>query len=252
MTFAFRPSLALLASFVLVACGDDGGGSSSETSGGDGSTSGEASTSSDASTSAGTSEGTSAGTASGGSTSEGTSTSAGTSASTSSTSGDATGTGSTSGGAEYCAGWEDAPAPAFLALDNLMMEPLVPGATLPLECGGQGLFMFGLYPRFGGFTPASEFLDFSVVVDVEGFNDNPEGHFFSGPVSYYLGCEPILGGVGGVLPVIPWDEIPDLTALDGEPAQVHVVMHAPGGDVTVDVEVVLSAVKDDGWAFCGG
>ena len=31
---------------------------------------------------------------------------------------------------------------------------------MPLECGGQGLFMFGLYGKFGGFTPTSDIVNF--------------------------------------------------------------------------------------------
>lgn len=224
---ALRGSLvAVVASCGLWACGDDGAGTSAGTSSG-----GESS--------AGTSSGTSGA-------------SDGSSAGTSGSSGTGESTGSTTGGAEFCQGWEDAAGPAYLKLENRLGEALVPGATLPLECGPQGIFMFGLYPHFGGFTPASDQLEFTVVMDVEGFNLNPDGHFFSGPVAYYVGCEPILGGVVGVLPAIPWDEIPDPTVLDGKTGHVNVVMHAPGGDVTVDVDVTLTAVKDDGWAFCGG
>ncbi len=41
-----------------------------------------------------------------------------------------------------------------------------------------------------------------LVVDVEGFNTNPEGHFYSAdPLGYYVSCDPILGGVLGVLSV---------------------------------------------------
>ena len=222
-SLGFAPRVAATA-LIWAGCGGDDGASA-------GTTSAEA-------TSAGT---TSAGT-----------TTAGTSGETGETGETGEGTGATTGEAEFCAGWEEAPPPAFLELWTVTEEPLVPGATLPLECGPQGLFMFGLYPRFGGFTPTSDTLEFSIVADVEGFNDNPEGHFFSGPVSYYLGCDPVIGGVVGVLPVIPWDEIADMTALDGKAAALHVVMHAPGGDVTVDVAVTLAATPSDGWGFCGG
>lgn len=168
------------------------------------------------------------------------------------TSGDGSG-GATTGGAMFCQGWEDTAPPAHLELYDKNMAPLTEGATLPIECGGQGIFMFGLYPKFGGFTPASDLLDFGLVVDVEGFNNNPDGHFYSAdPVGYYVGCEPVIGGVTGVLPIFPLDELANLPDLDGKPAQVHVVMHAPDGDVAVDVGVVLSVVKDDSWAFCGG
>ena len=130
---------------------------------------------------------------------------------------------------------------------------LADGGTLPLECGGQGIFMFGLYAEFGGFLPTSDIIDFAVVVDVEGFNDNPEGHFYSAdPIGYYVGCEPISGGPTGVVPIFTLDNLDDLTALDGKPADIHVVMHTDEGDVTVDFSVVLLVQKDDSWAFCGG
>ena len=35
--------------------------------------------------------------------------------------------------------------------DNQEIQP--DGTVLPLECGGQGLLMFPIYPSFGGFEP---------------------------------------------------------------------------------------------------
>ena len=136
--------------------------------------------------------------------------------------------------------------------DRLGAE-LKSGGTLALECGGQGIFMFGLYPTFGGFTPTSDNLDFKLVVDVEGFNTNPEGHFYSAdPVGYYLSCDPIIGGVIGVLPVFPLDNLDDLTALDGKPAHVQVSMPTGGAPVLVELDLTLAVVPDDSWGFCGG
>lgn len=159
----------------------------------------------------------------------------------------------TTGDPAFCHGWEGADVPAFLDLHDKDGNLLVDGGTLPLECGGQGLFMFGLYPTFGGFTPTGDILDFKLVVDVEGFNDNPEGHFYSAdPVGYYVSCEDVVGGVIGVLPVFPFDNLEDLTALDGKPAEVHVTLPTGDEPIAVDLSVVLSVVKDDSWGFCGG
>jgi hypothetical protein len=132
--------------------------------------------------------------------------------------------------------------------------PLADGATLPLECGGQGIFMFAMYAEFGGFMPTSDIVDFAVEVDVEGFNSNPEGHFYSAtPVGYWVGCEQVDGGPPtGFVPIFPLDNLDDLTVLDGKPADIHVVMHTDEGAVTLDFSVVLSVQKDDSWGFCGG
>ena len=220
----------LLALVLLFACGPEGGGTMSDAGTTGANTGGEATTGDASATAQATESGTTGDETTG----------AGTS-------------GATMGEGMFCEGWEGGAGPAWLELYDRAMAPLTAGATLPLECGGQGLFMFGVYPRFGGFVPTSDFVEFGIVVDVEGYNENPAGHFYSAdPVAYYVGCEPVLGGVTGVLPIFPFDELPDLTVLDGRPATVQIVMHAPGGDVTTEVEVVLSVVKDDSWGFCGG
>lgn len=162
-------------------------------------------------------------------------------------------TGTTDTGDAFCGGWQGADGELALALFDKDDKPLMDGATLPLECGAQGLFMFGLYPTFGGFTPASQNLEFTVEVDVEGYNTNPDGHFYSAdPVGYYVGCEPLDGGVSGVVPVFPLDNLADLTVLDGLFAGIHLVLHTEGGDITRDLQVKLAVVEDKTWAFCSG
>lgn len=241
-----RAFVAPVLSLVLAACPGGGGGSTGST--------GETSSgsASSGSTGAGTTGPlTATGEVStGGGETTGTSTGAPTTGDASSGGGDSSGT----GGAAWCYGYEESEPPAWLELYNKTMEPLTSGATLPLECGGQGIFMFGIYPQFGGFAPTdTDILDFDLVVDVEGYNTNPDGHFYNvSPIGYYVSCEMIIGGVVGVLPVFPLDSVPNVTDLDGKPATVKVVMHAPDGDVTVETDVVLSAVKDDTWTFCGG
>lgn len=142
----------------------------------------------------------------------------------------------------YCQGFErDAPAP-FFELAVMGGAPLVDGAVLPLECGGQGLWMFGLYPSLGGFDPGGYYPHVSVVVDVEGYDIGPTGHFYQRDgESYYIGCEQLDGGVSGVVPVFPPDELAELSEVDGLAAQVHVEVETPDGPLAVDALVTLSA-----------
>lgn len=159
----------------------------------------------------------------------------------------------TTGGPAFCWGWEGPDGPPFMDLHDRDGNLLTAGSPLPLECGGQGVFMFGLYPTFGGFTPTGDIMDVDIVVDVDGFNNNPEGHFYSAhPVGYWVSCEDVLGGVLGVLPVFPFDNLDDLTALDGKPAQLHVTVPIGDEPLVVDLDVVLSVTPDDSWNFCGG
>ena len=124
-------------------------------------------------------------------------------------------------------------------------QPFVDGVTWPLECGGQGLWMFALYPKMGGWDPGGTWVSFDITVDVEGFNNNPDGHFFSVQEAvYYIGCEVPDGGVVGVLPVFPPDDLADLSVLDGLPATAHVEIDAGGQTLTVDAQTVLSAPKE--------
>lgn len=233
-------SISLSCSLILGACGD--AGSSGETS------SGADSSSAASSSGPGSSGGETSSSETGGSTAPTSS-----SASDPTTTTAATTTDSTTGDAEFCQGWETADGEPYLVLHDRLGAELKSGGTLPLECGGQGIFMFGLYPTFGGFTPASDNLDFKLVVDVEGFNTNPEGHFYSAdPVGYYVSCDPILGGVLGVLPVFPLDNLDDLTALDGKPAHVQVSMPTGGAPVVVELDLTLAVVPDASWDFCGG
>ncbi|MDC0672656.1 hypothetical protein [Nannocystis radixulma] len=143
--------------------------------------------------------------------------------------------------AGYCWGLDDdAPAP-FLELYDHQGNQLGDGVTLPLECGAQGLWMFGLYPKFGGWDPKRDSVTFTLTVDVEGFNINPAGHFFSGDVDYYVGCDELDGGVFGVVPLLPPDELADLSMVDGLTANVHVELHASGQTLTFDAMMPLSA-----------
>lgn len=235
-----RLSPVLLAS-LLLACGDSSGGT--ETKGTDASSTGSAASTDGASTSS-ASEVTASSSTDASSTAVPTSGDTGTT-----TTGDTAS--STTGEPAWCYGWESAEGAPYLELHGRDAMPLVDGGQIQLECGGQGLFMFGLYPTFGGFTPPGDQITFDVVVDVEGHNTNPEGHFYSVTESgYYVGCEPIIGGVLGVVPVIPPDN-EDVLTLDGLPADFHVVLHTGAGDVVVDLTMTLVAKDDGSWGFCG-
>ncbi len=156
----------------------------------------------------------------------------------------------TTGEPAWCYGWEGAAGAPYLDLFGLDEALLVDGGEIQLQCGPQGSFMFGLYPSFGGFTPPGDQISFDVVVDVEGHNTNPEGHFYSVTDSgYYVGCEQIIGGVLGVVPVIPGDN-EDVLTLDGLLADFHVVLHTADGDITLDMKLTLLAKDDGSWEFC--
>ena len=102
--------------------------------------------------------------------------------------------------------------------------------------------MFGLYPSLGGFDPGGYDPEVSVVVDVEGYNIGPTGHFYQRDgESYYIGCEQLDGGVSGVIPAFPPDELAKLSEVDGLAAQVHVEVETPDGPLAVDALVTLSA-----------
>ena len=162
-------------------------------------------------------------------------------------------TDATTGEPGFCWGWNGADGPPYMDLHDKDGNLLTSGSPLPLECGGQGSFMFGLYPTFGGFTPTGDILEVALVVDVDGFNDNPEGHFYSAdPVAYYVACDDVIGGVYGVIPVFPFDNLGDLMALDGQPAQIHLTVPTGDEPLAVDLDVVLSVTPDDSWSFCGG
>ncbi len=167
------------------------------------------------------------------------------------TTGDPT-TGGTTGEAAYCHGWDGAAGPAHLELHNGDVL-LADGGVLNLECGGQGLYMFGLYPTFGGFLPTNDNVTFELTVDVPGHNTNPDGHFYSNvSVIYYVGCEDLIGGVFGVVPILPPDNDDPLT-LGGLTADVEVRLHAGDEVVTVKFTATLAVDPNDpSFMFCGG
>ncbi|MCA9663503.1 MAG: hypothetical protein KC486_34555 [Myxococcales bacterium] len=242
-------SLLALGSIALGGCAGDDGGTASE-SASSGSTSTSGSSTSGSSTTDATTDAT-ATTSSGGESS--TSTTAATT-----TTGESTTSMSTSTtGFEVChfggTGESGGSMDPWLEVTH-KGAMLSDGITLNLECGLQGLFMLELIPYFGGFELDDETVLFDVVVDVDGFNDNPDGHFYSiEGFHFYVGCDVFDGGVAYVIPIIPPDTIDDLLALDGAQGEVTVTMYPDGGGdpVTVMNTVKVGAVADDMWEFCG-
>ena len=192
-----------------------------------------------------------------GSESEGTTTmasdtSTGTADSTSGTS-----AGSTTGAEALCNGWsERGPDMPWLELYDAGGRPLASGGTYALECGGQGSWMFPIYPEMGGWQLADTSLSFSIEVVVEGF-PGPFGSFYVEPEYYYdLEClaETFDGGFAhDCIAVLPPDDIADLSELDGAPATIHVELTVDGDEpLVVDlVDMTISAPADLVAGGCG-
>jgi len=156
---------------------------------------------------------------------------------------------------DWCNGFNPN-GPMTLVIRNGDNEEIQPdGSVLPLECGGQGSLMFPIYPSFGGFEPPNgESVAFSVTLDVEGYNVGPGMHFFSTTnYSFEVDCSYDTYSYGysnSFLAMFPPDAIPDVTAVDGKPGVLHVTLHAPGGDIAFDANVVMRATEDD-FGYCG-
>jgi hypothetical protein len=193
-------------------------------------------------------------------TSSGTDTTAGTmgTAGTSATAGTmGTSADSTTGAEALCNGWsERGPDTPWLELYDIGGRPLASGGTYALECGGQGSWMFPIYPMMGGWELADPTLLFSVEVVVEGF-PGPFGSFYVEPEYYYgLECfaETFDGGFAhDCIAVLPPDDIADLAALDGAPATIHIELAIDGDDpLVVDlVDMTISAPADVVAGGCG-
>lgn len=163
------------------------------------------------------------------------------------TAGETTGPGTGETGevaANYCHGFQAVAEAPFLSLYILGGEVLEDGALWPIECGSEGQWMFGLYPSLGGWDPMASDVTFMVEVDVEGFNTDEAGHFFSGAVDYHIGCEDPFAGLLGVAPVFPPDSVTELMQLDGRTAEVRVTVLAGAMELTAEASVTLSAPSD--------
>jgi hypothetical protein len=133
------------------------------------------------------------------------------------------------------------------------------GANDPLavECGFQGFFMVELYPRLGGFVPTGDSVPFSVVLDVDGYNVGPNGHFAASSFNIYVACCEDTYYYGDCFYLttsfilFPPDSISDLSVLHELPAQLTVTMTSPDGPIEQTLDVTMWALEEDQeWEFC--
>ena len=129
-------------------------------------------------------------------------------------------------------------------------ELLVDGATLSLICGGQGTFMFEVRPKFGGFTPASEFVTFDVTLDIDG-HAGPTGHFSSTTPEIFVACsdEPYDFYID-TFQMLVFDDLASIAELDGLPGHLRVSFTADGETITSDIDLTIDAAPSPNWEFC--
>lgn len=225
---------------MLGACGDDGSTST-----------GSGSTSDDPATSGGSTAGPA-------STSDGPASSGEPEDTTGNTSEVST-TGGSSGGTTdddddyFCNGWDENATEPFLDVyaDSQQKTLLESGGTWPISCGGQGSWMFALFPSLGGFTPVGGGVEFAIDIEVEGFS-GPGGQFHLSPgYPYDVVCSSGGGTFvdGGFehdcIAILPPDEyLADLSVLDGAVATIDISLLGPDGTPVANValtDVTLSA-----------
>ena len=159
--------------------------------------------------------------------------------------------------AGFC-GLQPGPADPWIQLDQYG-QILEPGATLELECGGQGSWMFRLDAVMGGFVPDIKLVPFDVTMDVEGYNIGPNGHFAEHlPDNWFLGCcnddyeeYPAYCDYNQYITLFPPDLIEDMTVLHGLPATISAIAYTNEGDAMVEFDVTLWAVPKQQWIVCG-
>lgn len=156
----------------------------------------------------------------------------------------------TTGEVALCNGWEDdGPATPWLELYDANGDALASGGTLTLQCGGQGSWMFPIFPHMGGWALPDANVLFAIEVVVEGF-PGPFGSFYQEDTYFYsLSCpdDDLEGGFfHDCISVLPPDDIADLGQLDGAPTTVHVELQVDGGEpLVIDlVDLTLSAPAD--------
>ncbi len=146
----------------------------------------------------------------------------------------------------------DAPAP-FLEVGWGTNEFNAYDGTLPVLVGPQGLNMFSVPLRGQGFyNPPDPSFDnpdmpmFQAWVDIEGFNDSPNGHF-NEVIDYPALFYPMLDG-GGVLegPAV-WLVLPDSVdpeAITGLAAHLHAeLVDADGLQLTDDHDLIVGEIS---------
>lgn len=163
---------------------------------------------------------------------------------------------STDTGTEELCGLSEGPAEPWIVLSQAEVD-LVEGGQVGLECGGQGSFMIRFNVALGGFIPSDLDVPVAVVLDVEGFNLGPNGHFAQSDYTVFVGCcsedynsedycyyDPLL------VTLFPPDEIPDLEVLHGLPGTLTVTLTAEGVPVEQTLAVTIWAMPDESWNYC--
>jgi hypothetical protein len=152
---------------------------------------------------------------------------------------------------EYCGITNSGDAPWFdVRHDDFDLED---GATLRLECGPQGSFMFEFLVELGGFVPPTDTVPFAVTMLVDGFDVGPGNAFYTTqdyPV--YIGCEEFDGGLSSrnYIRIFPPDEIADLTEMNGADVTMSFIMKAAGQEIPFDLAGTVEAAEDETWGCC--
>lgn len=147
----------------------------------------------------------------------------------------------------WCNGF-DPETEGFAVLDDANFYDLMDGDELWFTCNGEGQIRAQLFPRFGGFLPEGHFVGIDVVLDVDGFNLNAEGHFFSAAEHQHkVDCsdDHYYGYDYGYISVFPPEGIPALTAIDGKAGHLWMTLHTPDGDLGLEVKPVMVAGIDE-------
>jgi hypothetical protein len=152
---------------------------------------------------------------------------------------------------EYCGITNSGDAPWFTIRHR--GAELDDGASLELECGAQGSFMFEFRVSMGGFAPPTDTVPFAVTMTVEGFDVGPGGAFYmtqNYPV--YVGCDEFDGGLSAqnYIRIFPPDEIADLSEMDGAAVTISFVMKADGQELPFEVTGTMDAAEDESWGCC--
>jgi hypothetical protein len=130
--------------------------------------------------------------------------------------------------------------------------------TFPVYFGPQGLYMFTVPIRGGGFPLPADPYDYEdpnmpyvdLWLDVDGYNDGPNGHF-SELTDYVLPMspDPDMPGTSQYISVwLPIPETVDPNQLEGIPAQLHVELLTGQGEVlTADHPLMVGGIIDPGF-----
>lgn len=125
-------------------------------------------------------------------------------------------------------------------------------ATVSVECGGQGSFMFNFPVEiFGVDMVTDDEIRFEVTIDV-GDYELEDGHFMDRVRDIYVGCELYDGIDPGQFNLPLNDAIDDPSVLDGLPLSMEFVMvpSLGGEQVSLSYAGTVSATAGAAWDWC--